>query len=67
MNLYSMRGIILSIVILCSVVLVLIPSNAYAEELNVKSVGLDETSIITLTNNSNKDVQTFRIWLHEDF
>ena len=62
-----MRGIILSIVILCSVVLVLIPSNAYAEELNVKSVGLDETSIITLTNNSNKDVQTFRIWLHEDF
>ena len=28
----------------------LIPSNGYAEEIDVKSVGLDKTAIITLTN-----------------
>jgi len=45
----------------------LIPSNAYAEEIDVKSIALEETTIIELTNNSNKEVNTLRIWLGSDF
>jgi hypothetical protein len=67
MNISSMRGVFLSAIILCSVVLMLIPSSAYAEELNVKSVSIDETAIITVTNHSQEDVKTFRIWLSGDF
>ena len=61
------RVISILTIVLCSLVLILIPSNVYAQELDVKSVGLDETSLITLTNNSSEDVKTFRIWLQEDF
>ena len=67
MNISSMRGIFLSITILFSLVLILIPSNGYAEELDVNSIALDETAIITLTNNSQEDVKTFRIWLQDEF
>ncbi len=67
MNKSSMRGIFLSIILLFSIVIILIPSNAYAEEINVKSVALEETTIIELTNNSNKEVNTLRIWLGSDF
>jgi len=62
-----MRGIFLSVILLFSLVIILIPSNAYAEEINVKSVALEETTIIELTNNSNKEVNTLRIWLGSDF
>ena len=61
------RMISILTIVLCSLVLILIPSNVYAQELDVKSIGLDETSLITLTNNSSEDVKTFRIWLEEDF
>ena len=67
MNISSMRGIFLSVTILFSLVLILIPSNGYAEELDVNSIALDETAIITLTNNSQEDVKTFRIWLQDEF
>ena len=67
MNKSSMRGILLSITLLFSIVIILIPSNAYAEEIDVKSVALEETTIIELTNNSNKEVNTLRIWLGSDF
>jgi len=62
----STRGIFLAIVVLFSVTIILIPSNGYAEEINVKSVGLDKTTIISFTNNAIEDVKTFRIWLGED-
>ena len=62
-----MRGIFLSITLLLSIVIILIPSNAYAEEIDVKSLALEETTIIELTNNSNKEVNTLRIWLGNDF
>ena len=45
----------------------MVPSSAYAEEINVKSIGLDETTIITVTNESIKDIKSFRIWLSENF
>ena len=57
MNKSSKRGIILATVILFSISLILIPSNAYAEEINVKSLGVDKTTIITLTNDAVKRCQ----------
>ena len=66
-NMSPIRVISILTIVLCSLVLILIPSNVYAQELDVKSIGLDETSLITLTNNSSEDVKTFRIWLQEDF
>jgi hypothetical protein len=62
----SKRGIFLSVIILFSISLILTPLNGYAEEMDVKSVGLDKTTIITLTNDGSKEVKTFRIWLSQD-
>lgn len=64
----SSRGVvILSVVLLCSLVLVTVPTFAYADKVDVKSVALEETTIIELTNNSDKEVETFRIWLGSGF
>jgi len=62
-----MRGIFLSITLLFSLLLIVIPPDAYAEEINVESVALEETTIIELTNDSDKEVSTLRIWLGNDF
>jgi len=62
----STRGIFLTVIILFSVSLILIPSNGYAEEIDVKSIGLDKTTIISFTNDAGEDVKTFRIWLGEN-
>ena len=64
---FSMRGIFLSTLVLVSIILILIPTNVYAEEINVTSVGLDKTTIITLTNNSMEDIKTFKIWPSSGF
>ena len=66
MNKSSKRGILLATIVLFSISLILIPSNAHAEEINVESVGLGKTTIMTLTNIGNEDVQTFRIWLSQN-
>ena len=67
MNESSKRGIFLSTVILFSIFLILIPADGFANEIDVKSVGLEETVIITVTNNSEEDIKMFRIWLGENF
>jgi hypothetical protein len=67
MNRSSTRGIFLSIAFLVSIILVAFPSNVYAEEVSVTSIGLDETSVLELTNNSDEDVNTLRVWLGNDF
>jgi hypothetical protein len=67
MNKSSNREISISIIILFSISLILIPSEVYADEVNVVSVGLDETAIITATNNSDNEIKTFRVWLGEEF
>ena len=59
----SARGVILSVVLLFSLTLLTIPTFAYADKVDVKSVALEETTIIELTNNSDKEVKTLRIWL----
>ena len=39
------------------------PLRAYAEEVNVSSFSLEDSTIIVLDNKSNKDIHSFRIWL----
>ena len=63
----STRGIFLSITLLFSLLLIVIPSNANAQEINVKSFAFEETTIIEFTNDSDEGVNTFRIWLGSDF
>jgi hypothetical protein len=67
MNKLGNRASSISIIILFSISLILIPSEVYADEVNVVSIGLDETAIITATNNSENEIKTFRVWLGEEF
>ena len=67
MNKSAMRGISISVLVLFSISLMLIPSEGYAEEIDVVSNGLDETAIITVANNSDEEINTFRVWLGGDF
>ncbi|MEK0336740.1 MAG: hypothetical protein QQN41_04815, partial [Nitrosopumilus sp.] len=62
MNKSSKRGIFLSIILLFSILIITIPSNVYAEEVSVKSFAFEETTIIEITNDSNEQVNSFRIW-----
>lgn len=62
-----MRGIFLSLVLLCLTVAIIIPINAYAAEtINAKSFSFEETTIIEFTNSGKEDVSSFRIWLGND-
>jgi hypothetical protein len=67
MNKLVNRETSISIIILFSISLILIPSEVYADEINVVSIGLDETVIITATNNSENEIKTFRVWLGDGF
>ena len=67
MNRSSARGIFLSIVLLFSITLIIFPSSVYGEEIAVKSIALEETTVLELTNGSNENVNTLRIWLGSDF
>jgi len=61
------KGIILSTFVLFSVLLIFIPTNVYGNEIDITNIGLEETTIIKLKNNSNEDINSLRIWLQEDF
>ena len=65
MNKSSMRGIILSIAILLSITFIVIPS--YAQEIDVSSIALEETTILELKNEQDQDINTFRIWVGSDY
>lgn len=65
MNKSSMRGIILSIAILLSITFIAIPS--YAQEIDVSSIALEETTILELKNDQDQDINTFRIWVGSDY
>ncbi len=66
MNKSSTRGILLSITLLFSITLATIPMMAYAE-VNVKSFGLEEITILEVINDSDDTISTVRIWLGDDF
>jgi len=65
-NMNKLFSILLSVTILFSISIFVIPSNAYGEEIDVKSVGIEETTILTITNESIKDIKTIRVWLSQD-
>ena len=65
-NMNKLFSILFSITILFSISIFLIPSNAYGEEIDVKSVGIEETTILTITNESIKNIKTIRVWLSQD-
>ncbi|WP_048115294.1 biofilm-associated protein [Nitrosopumilus adriaticus] len=65
MNKSSMRGIILSVTILLSITFIVIPS--YAQEIDVSSIALEETTILELKNEQDQDINTFRIWVGSDY
>jgi len=67
MNKLSTRWIFLSVVLLFSLSLIIIQPNAYAEGIDVESFSLEETTIISVENNSNEEINTIRIWLGSDF
>ena len=67
MKKFMARGIVISSVVLFSIILIIIPSNVYAEKIDIKSFSLEETAILQITNNSNENIDTFRIWLGDDF
>ena len=66
MNISSMRGVFLSLALLCLTVAIIIPLNAYAAEIGVKSYSFEETTIMEFTNSGKDDVNSFRIWLGSD-
>ena len=63
----SKRGIFLSSVLLFSLIMFLMPSQVFADDINVKNMSLEETTILELTNESNEEISTIRIWLGSDF
>ena len=67
MNKSSTRGIFLSFVLVFSITLITFSSEAYGDEITVKSIALGETTILELTNESDEEVNTLRIWLGGDF
>ncbi len=67
MNQLSTRGIFVSVTLLFSLALFSFPSNVYGDEISVTSIAFDETSILEITNNSEEEVNTLRVWLGSDF
>ncbi len=67
MNKFSTGGIFLSIGLIFSISLLSISPNAFGEEIDVKSIALEETTLLELTNNSNENINSLRIWLGSDF
>ena len=65
----SIRGIFLiAPVLLFSItMLAVLPSDVYAQEATVNSIGLEETVILELTNDADAEISVLRIWLYEEF
>ena len=47
--------------------LISIPSDAFADEIDVQSFALEETTIMKVTNESNEEIKSIRIWVGSDF
>ena len=67
-NMYKslVKGIFITNFILLSLVFIITPSEAFAE-VDVKSIAVDETAIIEVTNNSNNEIEAFRVWVGSGF
>ena len=67
MNRSSKRGIFLSSVLFISLTILLNPTNAFAEDVEIKDITFEETTILELTNESEQEISMFRVWLGSDF
>ena len=67
MNRSSKRGIFLSSVLLIALIIMVNPTNVFADDINIKNITLEETTILEVTNESNQEINMFRVWLGSDF
>ncbi|HUT05249.1 MAG TPA: biofilm-associated protein, partial [Nitrosopumilaceae archaeon] len=68
MNESSMRGIFLSLILVLALAVIFIPTNAYAaDEIIVKSVSFEKSTILEIANEGSKEVNSVRIWLASDY
>jgi hypothetical protein len=68
MNKSSMRGIFLSLILIFALSVISIPIESYAvDEIVVKSVAFEKSTIIEITNEGSEEVNSFRIWLSSDY
>ena len=68
MNKSSMRGIFLSFILIFALSVISIPINAYAaDDVIVKSVSFEKSTIIEFTNDGKEEVNSFRIWMSGDY
>ena len=54
MNRSSKRGIFLSSVLLFSLIIILNPTNVFADEITIKNMSFEETTILELTNEAQR-------------
>ena len=68
MNESSMRGVFLSLILIFALSVIAIPINAYAaDEIIVKSVAFEKSTIMEFINDGKEEVSSFRIWLGSDY
>ena len=68
MNKSSLRGICLSIILLFSIAVISIPVNAHAEnEITAKGLFFEKGTIIEFKNDGGIEVDSFRLWLSNEF
>ena len=68
MNESSMRGIFLSLILIFTLSIISIPIDTFAaDEINVKSISFEKSTILEITNDGTKEVNSFRIWLASDY
>ena len=68
MNKSSMRGIFLSFILIFALSVISIPINAYAaDDVIVKSISFEKSTIIEFTNDGKEEVDSFRIWMSGDY
>jgi len=64
----SMRGMFLSLILVFTLSVILLPFYSYAEgTVIVESTSFEKSTIIEVTNDGAKEIHSFRIWLSSEF
>ena len=68
MKISSMRGICLSLILILSISLTMLPNIVYGEdEVIVESTSFEKGTILEFNNNGKDEIKSLRIWLSSDF
>jgi len=68
MNESSMRGIFLSLILIFALSIISNPLDGFAaDEIVVKSISFEKSTILEIKNNGAEEVNSFRIWLADDY